>query len=464
MLVAVPLLLRKIGEERFGIITIIWLFSGYMGLFDFGLSQATAREIAREKDRSRATIATIFWTAFWSSAVIGLTIFIIFSIFGPSLLKVFFKMASEGNAEIMLLGPWIALVIPLTMVSSVFIGTLEGSNKFVVANAGQILTTILIQIFPTLAAYWLSPDLVWIVPATVVARLISTIVLFALAVGFAVRSRPKFLDLKVARELFSFGSWLFLASILGTVFSAIEKILIASLLGPSSVTQYSIPEGLVRRVLLVPGAFVRSLFYRFSGLDCAAAHSLAVKAIEVLIFLITPIIVIIILSVRTFLDLWVGPELSRVAGPIGTLIALSLWFNSIAFVPDSYLRGRGQARLSAMTSLIEIIPHFAFLFLGLVEFGLIGAAYAVLLGTIVDLALLMWLSNVSVLRSRAFWIGGIFVLGAYATTIFFPTLTLVSAVLYLTQVIVVSVWAVASSPELKLIFVDNLRIQLAKYG
>src|SRR6266851_6804804 len=52
----IPSLIRKLGDERFGLLTLVWAIVGYFGLFDFGLGRALTQQfsvlIARdEQDR-----------------------------------------------------------------------------------------------------------------------------------------------------------------------------------------------------------------------------------------------------------------------------------------------------------------------------------------------------------------------------------------------------------------------------
>src|ERR1700759_2088132 len=45
--ITIPVLIRQLGIDRFGFMTLAWTLIGYAGLFDFGMSRAMTRVVAR---------------------------------------------------------------------------------------------------------------------------------------------------------------------------------------------------------------------------------------------------------------------------------------------------------------------------------------------------------------------------------------------------------------------------------
>src|SRR3982074_967156 len=70
----IPVYLREIGEARYGILSLIWLVFGYFGLFDFGLSRATAHRLSMLRSSGMKTRASIFYTAVCLNIAIGLSV------------------------------------------------------------------------------------------------------------------------------------------------------------------------------------------------------------------------------------------------------------------------------------------------------------------------------------------------------------------------------------------------------
>src|ERR1700693_577565 len=52
--VAIPILVHRLGTDRFGVLTLSWAVAGYFGLFDFGLGRALTKAMAQELSVSRS--------------------------------------------------------------------------------------------------------------------------------------------------------------------------------------------------------------------------------------------------------------------------------------------------------------------------------------------------------------------------------------------------------------------------
>jgi O-antigen/teichoic acid export membrane protein len=63
-LVSIPLLIRHIGMERFGLLSLIWVVIGYFTFFDLGLGRAIIKLVAEKIGADdQAEIPKIFWNA-----------------------------------------------------------------------------------------------------------------------------------------------------------------------------------------------------------------------------------------------------------------------------------------------------------------------------------------------------------------------------------------------------------------
>src|ERR1700731_2607195 len=63
-LICIPVLIRGLGKDRFGVLTLAWALIGYASLFDLGLGRALTQLVARKlgagEDREVPSLA---WTS-----------------------------------------------------------------------------------------------------------------------------------------------------------------------------------------------------------------------------------------------------------------------------------------------------------------------------------------------------------------------------------------------------------------
>ncbi len=396
-LVTVPLYLSKVGVDRYGVLALVWMFLGYFGLFDMGLSRASANQIA--KTDNVEDVRAVFWTALILTGLIGLLGGVILYFVGDLVFQHMFKIPGNMRTSVISVMPWLAFAVPLAIISGVLTGTMEGREQFLTLNILGVFSTLLLQVVPLCVAYFYSPRLLWLIPASIIVRTISLLPLLYYALKVVGTWRPRLPDIRWAQIMFGYGSWISVSNFIVPFFSTLDKLMIGSIIGVAGVSYYAIPERLARQASVFPGALTRTLFPQLSAGDEASARETAGRSLEVLYGILTPIIVIIMIGMHPFLDLWIGLKFATIAAPIGIIIAMTIWLNGLAYIPSTFLQARGRPDLTARFHMIEIVPHILFLWFSLHWFGLIGGAIALVVVTILDTGLLFWGANLKLWTS-----------------------------------------------------------------
>jgi O-antigen/teichoic acid export membrane protein len=387
-LLVIPIYLTRIGPSRFGIISLVWLLFGYFGLFDLGLSQATTNLLARSENQSAKRQREIFWTAAIVNALLGITGAVILGFLGSHILTSFVSIPVELGLELRGAIPWVACLLPLSTTGAVFSGALEAHERFLELNVIQVIGAILGQLLPLGAVILFGPRIEVAIEATFIARLMTSIPIFILAKRQCSRRLLPSVTRKTALDLFHYGGWVTVSNIVGPILVSVDQFMIGAMIGVASVPRYSIPFNIATKILLVPTAMTRALFPQLAKVDLTVARrraeAITITVSRTLIIICTPLIILC----HSALTVWLGANFASKASILSRIIMFGVWINGAAYVPNAMIQSQGQPSTTAKLHLVELLPFFAVLWLGLHFFGLVGAAIAWSLRVLVDAVLL----------------------------------------------------------------------------
>lgn len=393
MLLTVPAYLHLVGNTRYGVLAIVWTFLGYFGMFDPGIGRAAAYHISRLKDGSPKSREDVFWTAMFINAAFGVLGGIVLFIVARPLFVWAFKMPPEMRTEVIASLPWLAASIPISILGNVLGGVLQAREWFGISNSVNILNAASSQLIPLIVAFVHGPDLTWLIPAILLTRAAGAVptflaVFMALPLGVGGRFR-----LALVKELFAYGGWITVTNLISPLLTSLDRLLIGSIVNTDAVAYYAVATQLVNKISVLPGAVNNSLFPRLSRESREESARLASDAVVELSALMTPVVIIGIVSMPILMRLWVGANFADHSAPVAMVILLGLWANGLAYIPYTHLQARNKPGVVAKFHMIEVIPFVGVLWFGLHFFGLIGAAWAMTLRVTVDAFLLFMISG-----------------------------------------------------------------------
>jgi O-antigen/teichoic acid export membrane protein len=442
-IVTVPIYLHFVGNTRYGILALVWMFLGYFGVFDPGIGRAASYHIARLHDGPARDREDIFWTALIVNLGFGVAGGLLLYLVAQPLFVSTFKMPPALRAEVIASLPWLAASIPISIVGNVLGGVLQARDRFGISNTISILNSFLSQTVPLAVAYLHGPELTWLIPAILFARTFGFIPNFwavarALPLGTGGRFKPA-----LVKTLFSYGGWVAVTSLLNPLLTSMDRFLIGSILNVNAVAYYTVAANLSSKVSVIPGALAASLFPKLSRGTGQDADRLASNAVISLAAVTTPLIVAGLVAMPIFMNLWVGAAFAAHAVPVATILLLGMWINGLAFIPYGHLQARNRPDIVAKFHTIEVIPFLTMLWLGSHFYGLIGAAWATTLRVTIDAILLFAVAGRLQGWQRVIPGGALIIIAPFCAPSHILSLKLICAV---TIIIISLVWALAVAP------------------
>lgn len=375
-LITIPILVRSLGTERFGVLAIAWVVLNYFGLFDLGLGRTTIRFLAEALEHGRFEEGRgLFWTTLILNGLLGIIGASVLLTLVPLLVERLLNIPANLQPEALNAFYLIACSVPLVTISTALRGSIEARHRFGLLNAIQMPTVALMQVAPLLVLPF-SDDLAWLIAAIVVSRSLGTIAFLV----FALRQidkpfvGPFFLFGKL-RTLFSYGGWLTVSSVVSPLMVYTDRFVIGALSSMTAVTYYATPYDAVTRIWILPHGLMRTIFPIFAAeADVGRQTRIYANALKYLALALAPIIATVVVFASEFLGLWLGETFARNSTFVLQLLAIGVLVNSLGLVPFNFIQGVGRPDVTAKLHLLELPFYLLILWYGVSQWGIVGAA------------------------------------------------------------------------------------------
>lgn len=437
-LVTVPLYLKYIGVERYGVLAVIWALLGYFGFMDLGLGRAVTQRMSRQTDATDSDRSNMLWTAISLSFFIGVAGSTILWLGADYLLSSSIEMSDSLREESKSAVYWLLPALPLFLPASALSGALQARLRFVELNIIQVTGGVLGQLLPIFIAVMGYVELSFLVPAALSARLLTIVLLYRQCRRHIPLTGTPHIDRTHLSPMLGYGGWISVISVLAPLLVTIDRLVIATLSGARAVAHYTVPYDLVSRSMVISGSLSSALFPRLASASDEEGRALAKRASALLVAVMTPITIIGLFVVHPFLIFWVGEEFATASYGVAELILLGVWVNAMVIPHHARFLATDNPRTIAVIFMFEIPIYFLLLWQGITHWGVMGAAAAWSLRVLLDTTLLLRLNNVLAYTFRSIISSALLVVSAFYTVI--TDLGIIEIIIFVTLFILLSLF------------------------
>lgn len=381
---------RLLGLESFGLFTLAFAVVGYASIFDGGITRAVIREISVFRDDEAEQVKIISTSSFVVLILSTLATLLLY--FGAGALTEFLNVSLANQEQVTKSFKLLSLVIPIFLISQIWIAFLEGHERFINLNIQRALSGIVMSVMPVVLCL-IEPTIFYAIFGLVIGRIISFLIAFFACRKIIFQSKVSF-DKVVFRRLMTFGGWVTVSNIISPIMVYFDRFITSNIVGASNVALYSAPAEGVGKASNLPFALARALFPRLSYIiDEKEKRQLERQSYLYITLVCLPVACIGIWFAPELMKLWMGDKFGGVDAQVLRVLLIGFYLNALALIPFSLLQARGSARTTALVHLGEILPYLWLLYYMTTNYGILGTAAAWSTRMLVDLIALFLLSR-----------------------------------------------------------------------
>ena len=378
--ISIPILLRNMGQELYGVYL---LFSGIiplMATLDFGLGQATIRYLSLPQNNNKKR-SGIWQTSFTSFFLVGLLValisFIFFSFFAPRLTA----FGSLPLFQFLPLSLAISLILLFNHLNISLMTLIQSNQRFDLYNLRVLIVgtgnTLLVALISTFTS-----NLIIIFFSLFFCHFLTFLIFLRYTCRHFSFTLPRPTLNKIHfKKLFSFGLRQFVGNLASQINTQASKYILGLSLTVSVVPIFSIPQNVIVKGAGVISQLTLSFFPLSASLltkEKIKKLSRLVINLEILIFLVGILQVIFIHTLGDdVLRIWLNnPGFVNQAYPVLKILSWYFLITTITPIPTAVFDSINRPQIPSFFAVFTTIITLSSMFYLVPRFGTLGAAYA----------------------------------------------------------------------------------------
>lgn len=379
-----PFLVHQLGLNQYGIWTLANSVAGFVGVLNFGLSEATVKYVSLYRGREdEEGVVRCIRSTLTMYIVLSLIMVIVGCALAPFLVHRIFKISPQDFTVSIQAIQLASIGLGLRTVGSVFLAAMRGFERYDLTskiNIGSI--TLMVTSSVILAALGYG----------VTTIMLSTVIVVGLTLMASIIAVRRFIskfsmwptfNRTALREVLNFGFFSWIQGLAATIFSQADRLIIGSLLGTSALSYYSITLQVAQQTHGLVGSALAFLFPMISSeretRNRVGLRNLYKKAL-LFSFIFAAIIAIpLLVGGKFLLTIWMGADFAANTYVLLYILVIAYFLLALNVVPHYTLLGFGEAKFVSLTNITGGLASLAGMALFIPVFGMNGAAIGRLL-------------------------------------------------------------------------------------
>jgi O-antigen/teichoic acid export membrane protein len=386
-LLSVPFLIKGMGAERFGILTLILAFLSYFGFLDLGIGRALTQLLASSTSGDSRRESALIWTVSAMLAVPGVFAACAVFFLSPPLVQDFLRVPEALVRETVLALRAVGFTLPFLIHGLALRGVLEARRRFDLSNLVRIPVAFFTFGAPLLVLPF-SRNVATIVIVILTGRLLA----WGLNVWMVFRILPHVWTLRgwMPREIWNFtrfGGWYTVCNAVAPVIDGMDRFLIGRMLSVGKVAFYTMPYDAITRLGILSGSVGGAIFPEFAARLATSRESAAAlyrRGLKYLLAVLFPFTLVSTAYAHELLSLWLTPAIAGQSAPVLRWLSVLVLISGVNGVSVSFLHGAGRPDIVARLYLLEVPVLAGLLYLFIRLDGLRGAAIACVARIVLD--------------------------------------------------------------------------------